>query len=69
MSESGNTPTTPADLDELDRILDRVIPIEGRRLTDTWRHWLETGQPDSGNWSPGRQRILEISLARERSKR
>lgn len=68
MSDDTHTPITPADLDELDRILDRVIPIQGRRITDTWRHWLETGQPNHGNWQPDRKRILEIACARERSK-
>jgi hypothetical protein len=64
-----DTPITHSDLDELDRILDRAIPTAGRRITDTWRLWLETGQPDVGNWRPDRQRILEISLARERGRR
>lgn len=64
-----DTPTTQSDLDELDRILDCAIPTAGRRITDTWRLWLETGQPDPGNWRPDRKRILEISRARERNQR
>jgi hypothetical protein len=65
-----DTPTTTFDdLDELDRLLDRVLPVEGRRITDTWRLWLETGQPEPGKWCPDRKRILEIACARERGRR
>jgi hypothetical protein len=67
---NNNTPApTFDDLEQLDSILDRILPSAGRRLTDTWRHWLESGRPDVGNWSPDRQRILEIAAGRERSKR
>lgn len=63
-----DTPITQADLAELDLILDRTIPIVGRRITDTWTHWLEAGRPDLGNWQPDRKRIVEIARTRERSK-